>query len=528
MPKLLKLLLIAAFFNALSWIILIPIWQYPDEQAHFAQVQNLAELGVFPTGQANTSGEIATSEKIFGTARDGFGNNRYTYHPEFNVDYSDTGEGLFENYIESLDKSSRTNLVKKEATHNPPLYYFLGSLFYQVFGWGDLFTRVYAVRVMSAILFIATIFVAYKIATLIFKNKILQIALPTLVAFKPMLVFASTGILPDALTNFLFSLILFFSLKIIKEGLKISTLELIGLTIIFGVLTRQQFLISIPIVSLPIIYQLIKNRQNLAKYVLPIGVTIAAFAALSFFIPQLFYLRSISAPEIDRPNLVLLFSDNFIEYLKISFNQTVSQTLPWYWGVYRWLSYTLPPLVYQIINRVLVVAAIGVLIALARPIVKKKLTDFDKILYFLIVASFIYYAVIIIWDYYFRLDHIFSFGIQGRYFFPLVVAHLVIILMGLRTIYRMVFKKYAKWAIFATVFLMVLFNNVSLFFISASYYSTSSLNSFIIQASQYKPEIFKGNIILFIIIISLTAQIFFTFSFVKFILRENSFGNEKD
>ena len=87
MPKLLKLLLIAAFLNALSWIVLIPIWQYPDEQAHFAQVQDTAELGKTPKG-IDTSEEIAVYEKILGTARDGFGNNRYTYHPEFNIDDS--------------------------------------------------------------------------------------------------------------------------------------------------------------------------------------------------------------------------------------------------------------------------------------------------------------------------------------------------------------------------------------------------------------------------------------------------------
>ena len=130
MPKLLKLLLIAAFFNALSWIILIPIWQYPDEQAHFAQVQDLAQIGYIPEEGFDTSQEIAISEKVFGTERDGFGNNRYTYHPEFNTEYSNSNNGLFENYIESFDELSRTNLVKREATHNPPLYYFLGSLFF--------------------------------------------------------------------------------------------------------------------------------------------------------------------------------------------------------------------------------------------------------------------------------------------------------------------------------------------------------------------------------------------------------------
>ncbi len=53
MPAYIKYLLVAAFANALVWIILVPIWQYPDEQAHFSQVQNIAEIGKVP-GKLNT------------------------------------------------------------------------------------------------------------------------------------------------------------------------------------------------------------------------------------------------------------------------------------------------------------------------------------------------------------------------------------------------------------------------------------------------------------------------------------------
>ena len=243
---------------------------------------------------------------------------------------------------------------------------------------------------------------------------------------------------------------------------------------------------------------------------------------LIFLIPQFSYLRSLSVPEIGRPNLSLLFSKGFFEHLKISLNQTYAQTLPWYWGVYRWLSYTLPPIVYQIINRVLIIAAVGVLIAVFRPIVKRKLTDFDKSLYFLIFASFIYYAVIIIWDYYFRREYGFSFGLQGRYLFPLVVAHLSIILIGFKTLFDFVSKNYARWGFLILILLIMVFNTVSLFFVSASYYSTSSFDIFIRQASQYKLEIFKGNLLLLFVLISLISQLIFLFSLSKFILRSRS------
>src|SRR3989344_9338502 len=131
-----KILFVSALINAISWIILIPLWQYPDEQSHFAQIQYIAEIGGIPEGSKSqdTSYEIAISEKILGTERDSLGNNKFTYHPEYKLDYSEGIFGPGEDQITDLPKSSRIQLVKQEATLNPPLYYFLGSLAYKLFG----------------------------------------------------------------------------------------------------------------------------------------------------------------------------------------------------------------------------------------------------------------------------------------------------------------------------------------------------------------------------------------------------------
>ena len=520
MPKLLKLLLIAAFPNALSWIILIPIWQYPDEQAHFAQVQDVAELRKRPVGGYDTSYEIAFSEKLFGTERDRFGNNKFTYHPEYRLDYSTNLYGLYEKEITTLPKSSRSQLVKNEATLNPPLYYFLGSLAYRLVNNGSLFDRVYAVRIMSAIIFLATVFVAYKIALLIFKNKILQTVLPTLVAFKPMLVFASTGVLPDPLTNLLFALVVYLSLKILLRGISKKIILKMAFVVLLGVLTRQQFLISLPIILTAIFYQIFKNKTQLQKYILPAILLLLVGTLLTFLIPQLSYLRNLSVHEIGRPDLGLLFKKSFIEHIKISLNQTYAQTLPWYWGVYRWLSFTLPPVVYQIINRIALIAFLGVILRIVISVLRRKITDLDKALFFLIFSSFIYYVILIVWDYYFKLDYSFSFGLQGRYFFPLVVAHFSIVLIGLAAVFEFIFKNYATWGYLVLVASIIAFNDVSLFFVSSSYYSTSSINTFIEQASQYKPEIIRGNLLLFFILISLIVQIVFLFNLFKLVAKK--------
>jgi len=521
MNKPLKLLFISAFFNALCWMILIPIWQYPDEQAHFAQVQNVAELGKVPTVGNNTSYEIALSEKILGTDRNGFGNNKYTYHPEYNIPYSENSTGLFEKDFSNLPQESRTDLVKREATLNPPLYYLLGSFAYRITFDGSLFDRIFAVRFLSALIFLATIFLAFNIGKIIFrKDKFLPIILTLLISFMPMLVFSSTGILPDPLTNLLFTLVLFLSLKLIKSGFNKNTLILTCVTIFLGVLTRQQFLISLLIVLLAIVYNLVKKPQFIkitliTLVIFTIFIIISNTLAVGLPIITNFRIAELSSLGIQQFTI-----SSFANYFVWTLKHTFAEVWPWYWGVYKWLSLTLPPVYYQIINRLVIVALFGVLLKIIADIKSKKFKQESIYFYTLIIVSAIYFLIMTLWDYFFHIKNGYSFGIQGRYFFSLIVAHLAILLTGLQYISRVILKKYSKYAIFTTAFVMIIFNDLTLYHVSGSYYDTSSLHNFIIQASQYKPTLLKGPTILLIVTVNLTLQSCLVYYLGKYVLKK--------
>ena len=511
----------AAFFNALSWIVLIPIWQYPDEQAHFAQVQTIAEFGTISFLDPNTSLEIDFTENVFGTQRDESGNNKHTYHPEFRIAYSDNYYGPQESKIANLSKSARIQLVKNEATVNPPLYYFLWSLTYQLFTNGSLFTRVYAVRFISLIFFLATIFLSYQFAKIVFeKSQILQIALPTLVAFKPMLIFSSTGVLPDSLTNLLFTAVLLLSLKVLKIGFKLRYGVILGLLVVLGTLTRQQFLISFFIIAFPIFYLIFKNYSHIKLYFsfLISIVTFSSLFLINRFGTSIPIISNFRLHELTLSDLRFSSQIGF-DPIIWSFKHTLAQTLPWYWGVYKWLSLTLPPVTYQIINRLLAIGLIGVLLKLIDIFRNQKKSQDIRLILFLIYSSIVYFLILIIWDYFFYLKYGYHFGIQGRYFFPLVVFHIAILVIGIWQVFELVFKKYARYGLSIVLFLMVLFNDISLFYVAASYYDTSSFNRFIIQASQYKPEIFKGTILVFILSSTILLQAILFFKLTKTFLK---------
>jgi len=507
-PKLLKLLLIAAFFNALSWVVLIPVWQYPDEQAHFAQVQDVAELGHVPFS-LNTSREIEFSEKVLGTERDSLGNNKFTYHPEYKIEYSADSNVSFEDVIRNLPKTARSELVKHEATQNPPLYYFLGSIVYKIFYNSDLFTRVFAVRMMSLIIFLATIYLSYKIGIIIFKNnKFLSIVLASLVTFKPMLVFSSTGVLPDALTNLFFTAIIFLSLEILQEGLKKKYLIGFFAILIAGVMTRQHFLLVIPVILIPLTLRTIRAENGWKSLTIFLWSSIALVILATLYGTKIPLVSSFRIQEFTSIKFSQFSWPELSNHLSQVLSQFYKETFVWYWGVYKWLSLTLPLIYYRLIKFILIISLVGVFIKFYKGVKRKKL-DFELLyLVHFILSSIFYLLIFVVWDYFFSKSSGYSFGLQGRYFFPLIVIHLAILLYGAREVINLLVKKYAKYATLTIVVLMIIFNDLSLFHVSSSYYDLLSTNAFIIQTSLYKPLLFKGNIILTILALNFILQLF--------------------
>lgn len=511
MSKLTLLLIIAAFFNGLSWIILIPMWQYPDEQSHFAQVQDIAELGNVPKEGPTTSLEIYISEKILATERDGLGNNKFTYHPYYHIDYSNSMDGIFENFVANLPKGTRTSMFKFEATQNPPLYHIMSANFYRLFQRGSLYSRVFAVRFFSLLLYVAVIAFCVNASKSIFDEKYNRLIVPSVIAFTPMLAFSTTGVLPDPLTILLFTIIFILSLKIIKSSISMSLVILLIVINTLGIFTRQQFQIAIPISVVAVLYGVYQRiEKKRIFWISTLALTVTVVLALIKI-----YKSKIVIPELGQPDASLIFTYEFIKYFKSAIAHYYSQTLPWYWGVYKWLSLTLPHVYYQIINRIIIIAVIGFFVWIAKIIKDQKIQKRDTIVIFLTFSVFIYFAIFVIWDFYFQRIYGYPFGIQGRYFLPLVLPITSLIIFGITNVFQLFLKKYLNFICFVIVFAMIMFNDISLSFIASTYYGSNSIKIVIDQISQYKPQIFKGNVIIYIISLSLLLQVIYLYKLLR-------------
>lgn len=407
--------------KSITWLITIPIWQTPDEQAHFAQLQWLAEkksLTIDP--DLNLSAEVATSEAILGTYRDPFGNNKFTYHPEYKNPivggFQDRGLKAF-----NLPQSYRTIYVGREAAMYPWLYYQLDMPLYNLFYQNSIIDRVYASRFLSLICLIALVFVAYKIGQEIWGKDYKAVVLAILVGFHPMISFVAAGIHPDNLLNLLYSLVLLLCLLILKSGIKTKYLIACGVCIFAGYETKTLMILIIPLVGAVICYKSVTS-----KLLSLLGATVILALPVLIFItePRIPFVPvvTVSSP---------LYKMNFLGYLHFRLPKMFFEVWPWYWGVFKWLSLTLPPIVLKVITRVAILAVVGVVMKLFLA-VKRNKYNFELLAMVLFTASTVSYIVyLLLWDWRLMQSLGFSQGLQGRYFFPNIVGQMAILIFGL-------------------------------------------------------------------------------------------------
>jgi len=249
MGKIFKLTLIFTLITGLVWSLLVPLWHFPDEQAHFGHVAYLAEGGTLPMGRTNDlNQEIAISEQRLGTYRNKYGNNDFTYRPDYRLEYTDNLTGKYEAEITNIPLSSRHNFTDAESAYYPHFFYRVSGLIYKLFYSQDIFIRVFALRLFWLFSHVLMVWLAYLIGKLVFpKDKLAAVSVAVLSSFQPMLSFVAAGVSSDNLHNLLFTGVIYFCLKINR---KIFWPVLLGLAAVMylGFINKPQFLIALGIV----------------------------------------------------------------------------------------------------------------------------------------------------------------------------------------------------------------------------------------------------------------------------------------
>jgi hypothetical protein len=222
---------LAALLNGLTWSLIVPLFQVPDEPAHVAYAQYLAESHKPPSGRSGL-GSFSVEERLL---VDVLGWKRVSRRGDNRMAGSAASHQLLERTLaihpDSLGEGGYTSV-----TNNPPLYYGLAAVAYRLSPSSTLPNRIHAMRLVSVLLAAITTLFAFGFLRELLPGTPWAWTIGALaVAFQPLFGFLSGGVNSDALlfaaaTGAFYMLARSFSLGLTTErGLWLGAIAAAGL-----------------------------------------------------------------------------------------------------------------------------------------------------------------------------------------------------------------------------------------------------------------------------------------------------------
>jgi hypothetical protein len=278
-----------ACLNAVCWSLITPPFQLPDEPAHYAYVQQLAETRTLPTSsheQYSEEEETALSDLNWLAVR---------WHPENHPVATRAQQRTLEHDLaRPLGRLGPGGAGV--AVSQPPLYYALQTIPYAIGSSGSLLDRLALMRLLSALM---------AGLTALFSFLFVREAVPGVawawvvgglgVSLLPLLGFMSGALNPDSMLFAVSAAVFFLLARGFRRGLTPSLAVAIGLATAVGTLTKVNFLGLLPgvIVGLVVLaWRAARTSRASAYRALALGVSLAVAPIGLYLIVNLFSNRA--------------------------------------------------------------------------------------------------------------------------------------------------------------------------------------------------------------------------------------------
>jgi hypothetical protein len=278
-PRPLALLLAVAVLQSIAWSVSVPAFQGPDEASHFAYLQYLAENARMPSvtlGGASTE----ESEALRWLNLRPLEGNQSARPAWTSADLK-----AFQEIEKHEAKGSRANGVGENALgKNPPLYYAAMAIPYRMFLWLPLLKRLFVLRLINSLCFLATIALTWMIAGEVFgRDRFKQVLATSVVALEPQLAYTSAVINADNLLITLTTAFLLAALRLVKYGPSTKRVLTASGIAAAAVLTHGRGLVTLPVLAVALLVSWIvfrpSMRDSLKRAVIAAGTVGAAFLA---------------------------------------------------------------------------------------------------------------------------------------------------------------------------------------------------------------------------------------------------------
>lgn len=479
---LVALLTLIMLIKGVVWSVAFPLWQGPDEEDHYAVIQFIGEWGRLPdVGDTFLPDEVALSRELADVGR-------LPYAPEQRQGFGKTAVSPAETQFAQLDPATRRSFDKQmvgKLNKATPLYYMLASLVYRLFPNGDLLTRAYIQRLLAVVVSSPIVIIAYLTARLLFPtNPAMRLTIPTLVAFHPQLTHITSVVSVDGFYFVCYSLLIYLSLRVLQTQFTWRNGAVMGLVFVVGVLAKPTLNGFAPLVALVVVVGWWRKRSRWREIMaaatlmggiiaLPLGWWMLRSLRIN---GDLFYFNPVTEGHriIQNP-----FYDYAILPHALDYYQSVwGGIFTTWWAHFGWLDTALPPLAYDGLRWLTVLAMAGLLLGWLRQLGKPKPTLASwrnqtstapaLVWLFLVLALLVPIWLLQFYDLTFWWQYGNGRGLQGRYWLGTVIPMLTFFAWGL------LLWLPTRWQPLGHVWLrlgMILLNFISLFgYILPRYY----------------------------------------------------------
>jgi hypothetical protein len=265
-----------AFLNAAVWSLVMPSFQPPDEASHYAYVESLVERHHRPAlrpeeggGSYTLGSALAIETTAVGVVQNEFGRPPWTereYRDWKRADaalgpHADEGGGGYTN-----------------AAAYSPLYYGLEAVPYVAGSGGDVFTRLWLMRLLSALMAAGTAALAFLFARELAPTVPWAGPLAGLTAaFQPMLVFIGGAVNNDNLLILVAAAELYLLARALRRGLDVRLALAIGAVLGIGITAKPGMVALVPVAVLAVGWVLWRGERR------PVSRAAVAAAALGAF-----------------------------------------------------------------------------------------------------------------------------------------------------------------------------------------------------------------------------------------------------
>jgi hypothetical protein len=245
-PRVAWLCALVALSNGLAWSLIVPPFEVPDENAHYAYVAQVAERGTLPH-PGPVAGPLSPAEDGTLAAIRFYEMVGEPHNPApFSALQQDAIEQVADEPL-----STRGDGDALTATNNPPLYYVLEAIPYKLGSSGSVLDRLALMRVLSALMGAVTVLLVFLFLMELLPGR--RWAWPAgalAVAFQPLFGFMSGGVNSDNLIYLTAAGTLWGVARMFRRGLTPAGGALIGAFMGAGLVTKFTLLGFLPAVAL--------------------------------------------------------------------------------------------------------------------------------------------------------------------------------------------------------------------------------------------------------------------------------------